>query len=195
MNLNIKQLLQSSQSAQNINIKQIFRKTSILLNIAIFVIALISIKVIYQKQAMQAKSLQKQIKETEEKINIIKKFESSEKEIRAYLKRVPAGKDLSDIIATVTDIAYSNNIKITTISPEKIKYTQQYYMLPLTLSLYGTYYDIWNFLRDIENSEEIFTLENVGIQGSKSSLRFAGDRGDNYYSVTIRLFATSIKRD
>ena len=195
MNLNIKQLLQSSQSAQNINIKQIFRKTSILLNIAIFVIALISIKVIYQKQAMQAKSLQKQIKETEEKIDIIKKFESSEKEIRTHFKRLPAGRNLSDIIATVTDIAYSNNIEITTISPEKIKYTQQYSMLPLTLSLRGTYYDIRNFLRDIENSEEFLTLENVGIRGSKSSLRSAGDRGDNYYSVTIRLFATSIKRD
>jgi len=196
--IDIKQLFQSLQSDQNINLIQIFRKTVVLINIAIIVITLIFIKSIHQNYALQIKSLKKQMEEIGQKADIIREIKDREKEIGMYIEKLPAGKDFPDIVDAVTAIAYNNNIELLTISPGDRRYSQQYYVLPLGLSIRGNYYNIWNFLRAIESSQELFTLERVRIQGSdySSTSRYKTDsKGEGYYSVEIKLFATSIKND
>jgi len=195
LNIDVKQLLQSLKSLQTIDTKQLLRRTDLLINIAIIAIALISMKIVYQKQTMQIKSLKTEIEEAEGTTDLIKEIEDNEKEMQSALKKLSIGKDFPDIIEIVTEIANVNGIEITTITQEQKNYSQQYYTLPLNLVLQGDYYDTWNFLRAIENSEEFFTIQTVGITGPEPSSRFRDDKKSSYCQVEVRLFATSVKKE
>jgi len=195
LNIDVKQLLQSLKSLQTIDTKQLLRRTDLLINIAIIAIALISMKMVYQKQTMQIKSLKTEIEEAEGTTDLIKEIEDNEKEMQSALKKLSIGKDFPDIIEVVTEIANVNGIEITTITQEQKNYSQQYYTLPLNLVLQGDYYDTWNFLRAIENSEEFFTIQTVGITGPEPSSRFRDDKKSSYCQVEVRLFATSVKKE
>jgi len=195
LNIDVKQLLQSLKSLQTIDTKQLLRRTDLLINIAIIAIALISMKMVYQKQTMQIKSLKTEIEEAEGTTDLIKEIEDNEKEMQSALKKLSIGKDFPDIIEIVTEIANVNGIEITTITQEQKNYSQQYYTLPLNLVLQGDYYDTWNFLRAIENSEEFFTIQTVGITGPEPSSRFRDDKKSSYCQVEVRLFATSVKKE
>jgi len=195
LNIDVKQLLQSLKSLQTIDTKQLLRRTDLLINIAIIAIALISMKIVYQKQTMQIKSLKTEIEEAEGTTDLIKEIEDNEKEMQSALKKLSIGKDFPDIIEVVTEIANVNGIEITTITQEQKNYSQQYYTLPLNLVLQGDYYDTWNFLRAIENSEEFFTIQTVGITGPEPSSRFRDDKKSSYCQVEVRLFATSVKKE
>jgi len=189
--MNIKESLKSLQSLKNIDAKQLFMRMDILITIAIIVFSLIFFRVINQKQTMQMESLKKKIEQAEASVRLVTKIEDANRQMKDYMKELPVGRDFPDIINEITSIARKNDIEIASLTQESKEFSQQYYNLPLNLSVRGMYYNVWNFLRDIDDSKELLAFNYVKLEEPRTSTRYEERMEDDLCSAEIKLSATS----
>ncbi len=124
---------------------------------------------IYTAQATAIASL-RQSKEIEiKKNNLFSSIAESEKKM-ARFKTFVNNKDISTIIKRIGAIANDSKVKISSIRPlEKQEfdvYSQHKFSLSITAN---TYNDAGEFIKNLENSQDVYRIENAVIVPGNSS--------------------------
>lgn len=195
-NINIMEFIQDKISAlQNIDMQELSGKKDVVINIIIVVLTVFLIRFTVQKQTAQISKLRNNIEDKKVIIQLQNKIKEVKNEVAAYGKDLPVTRDYTDVINEVTNIARKNNIKITNIGQQQMRISDFTYDLPLTLSITGDYYDIWSFLRGIESSKELFSIESANVAGAPSVQKQAENTQINFCSANALIYSTSIKKD
>lgn len=194
MKADFKPLDKMMVSLQNIDAQQILKRKDIVVYIVIIICVIFLVRTINQKQAVHIMVLEKSIEEAGTIIDLQKKVDGVRKEIQKYRNELPMAREFTDVINEVSRMARKNKIEIANFTQQQVRNSDYSYQLPLSLSVNGDYYDIWSFLRDLENSQELFTFENISITKANDP-RKSADEDSGYCSASIAFFATSIKKD
>lgn len=147
-------------------IEKLIKRQNLILGFLIFFIGLIVVKNTHQNQNKKIASLKDQIRQLEEKENILKEIQILEKKIERYKERFTK-KDVSSLIEELTRNAGICNLKVSSIRPEPEKLKENFVWQPITMELTGGYHNLGRFLALLEKNpqikiEEIRTSKIVG---------------------------------
>lgn len=135
-----------------------------LLNIVVIIIALIIAGNIYKNQAKELDSLQEKKSLEMKKKALLENIAKSEKRAAAY-KNVFSKRDMSFIINKLTEMAKGEEVKIISIKPHSERDYTMYtkYLFGMLISA-KDYHRLAKFISELENSPEIFMLEQANIR-------------------------------
>lgn len=158
----------------NLNISLTDKHKKLILNVVVLVVAFMIASNIYKKQMEQRKSLMKE-KENEVKKNaLLEKIGALEKDTR-YLKQLVNKKDSSMLISNISAIAKEQNIKINSVKPKKEEDMQTFYKYSFSLNITAeSYYKMARFMLALENSTDIYVVENIGIRKQEGGGGYSG---------------------
>jgi len=139
------------------------------LSALIIIIALIIASNIYKGQDSRIKSLIRS-KEAELKKNeVINKIVRADKIFRSY-QDVIKKKDINTAINTITGIAQSRGISITSLKPLKEEAGPVYTRYPFELSVSAnSYHNIARFISDIENHKDTYFVDRINIKAADTA--------------------------
>lgn len=134
-----------------------------LLSVIILILAVIIAFKVYQSKEIEFRAL-KNKKEMEEKKNaILKDISKQEKEL-AYWSENVNDKILSAVLDKIGDFAKTASVKISKITPQKEIFMGVYTKYPYDITLSaGKYHQIGKFVNILENSPDIYMVENLVI--------------------------------
>ncbi len=137
-----------------------------LLSVIILILAVIIAFKVYQSKEIEFLAL-KNKKEMEEKKNaILKDISKQEKEL-AYWSEFVNGKILSALLDKIGDFAKTASVKISKITPQKEIVMGVYTKYPYDITLSaGKYHQIGKFVSILENSPDIYIVENLVINSN-----------------------------
>jgi Tfp pilus assembly protein PilO len=151
------------------------KRKNLIFNIALVLGAVfIAYNFIYTRHLRDLASL-KQQKETEIKKNaVLEEISKLEKRLNAY-KNFLVKKDTGLVIGTLSDMAKATGLEISSIRPETEQKFLTYTKVPFSLEMYAdNYHALGEFISKVENSPDIYTLEDINIrtqgQGNKLSV-------------------------
>lgn len=153
------------------------------LNIAILVVALFIAGNIYKNQANR-QSVLIQAKDSEAKKNeVLIRIGQLDKQI-ASLKKVFNSKDVSSVLNKLGNIAKESGVNIVSVKPQAEVALDDYskYSFNLDIAASG-YHDIGKFISKIENSPDIYTVDNINI--SRLASRGAQDYSPQFEQYPI----------
>lgn len=161
-----------------------------LINIGLIILSLIIAKNIYSGQVKTIEK-QKTNKDIELKKNVlINDISRFEKRINAY-KKVLYKRDTTSIINSITQIASSSQIKVTSVKPEREKEYAVYNEISIRLSIVASdYHKIGGFISKLENAPELYRIDSISIRalGQTSSIS-----GEDRLSVDLTVTAVMFK--
>jgi len=136
------------------------------LNIGIIIVALFIANSIFKSQNAGLEVLKKEKDAEAEKNEMLSKIGSLEKKIVSY-KELYNKKEASSVIENIDNLAQESGVKIVSMNPEPEVASSLYnkYYFRLVVSASG-YHQIGGFISAIENSEDIFAVEEVEIKPS-----------------------------
>lgn len=140
-----------------------------ILNIAIIILALILAINIYKRQARLIASLVERKNSAIKKNEVLMDIEQLEKKFISY-KSVINNKDISSVINTLTNIAGDSAINIISLKPQKQEERPDYVRYPFNLTVESPdYHSLARFIAKIENSTDIYIIENISISKVKEA--------------------------
>ncbi len=158
-----------------------------LLNVVVLVLAVIIAFKIYQSKVIEINDLKAQ-KETEtNKNSVLAEISKVEKEIDALSEKIN-NKSLSALLDKVSDFAKNSSVEISKITPQKEigmgAYTKYSYELILSSD---SYHKIGNFVSMLENSPDIYRIENLAINSKTVS-------GPRLVTATLTVYTILINK-
>lgn len=84
-------------------------------------------------------------------------------------KRLPKGKEVPELLETLTDLARSYGITVTSFSPGKPSGQQYFIEIPYQVSIRGGYHDVGRFLTALALQERIFHSRSLTLNPSKGN--------------------------
>ncbi len=158
-----------------------------LLNVVVLVLAVITAFKIYQSKVIEINNLKAQ-KETEaNKNSVLAEISNVEKEIGTLTEKIN-NKSLASLLDKVSDFAKNSSVEISKITPQKESgmgaYTKYSYELILSAD---SYHKIGNFVSMLENSPDIYRLDNLIINSKTVS-------GPRLITVTLTVYTILINK-
>ena len=127
-----------------------------------------------QRDIDKAKELKKKFKDLEGKL------ESLKAEREAAVKKLPSGKNIPELIRTITRLSRKYRLNVVAINPSGQSKVEYFTKVTYQIRVNGNYHDIGRFLTALGLEERILTSENM-------SMTAAG--GDYSASATFTLAA------
>lgn len=158
----------------------LLKNKNIILNTGVILLALFISLQIYKADNQEVSSLIQQ-KDNELKKNaIIENIDLLEKKIDSY-KKLFSKKDLTYIMAQISNIAKNNAIKIISIKPSNEEKYSDYIKVSFLISVNSpNYHALGKFISQIENNKDIYLIEELDIVSAVSSHQQEGtSRGLN----------------
>lgn len=97
-------------------------------------------------------------------------------------RRLPKGKNVPDLIYTLTDMGRKYNVEIHSISPMGRTARQYFAEVSYGITLTGSYHSLGKFLTALGTSERIFSAQNLSITAAPGA-------GGDTISATFTLIA------
>lgn len=150
---------------RNIDIHQIkdaiLKRPDVLVNILLIVLSLSGIIFLYTSKTQALKTMKSQINEKRSKIDIVKTQKVLEKEFKEFTEQYPKPLSSDKMIDRISELALSNNLQITSISPAVGK--SNAFLEHTTVRFEITASDFNNmmlFMKDIEQSAYLLRVED-----------------------------------
>ncbi len=156
-----------------------------LLNVGILILAvIIAVKVNKGKEA-EINSLKAQKEMETSKNSVLAEISNLEKELGVLTEKIN-NKSLTAVLDKISDFARNSSVKISKITPQKEvsmgAYTKYSYELNLSAD---SYHNIGNFVSIIENSSEIYRLDNLVMDGNPAAGAGAVTATMTVYTILI----------
>ena len=108
-----------------------------------------------------------------------REFQTVQKLIKEYQKRMPGEDKIPDFLSSLTDIANEHKVKLMSIDPGKLKKsgkTSIYTEYPIALGIKGGYHQIARFMNKLENLERFVKINHINIiSDKKDELKHTAD--------------------
>lgn len=111
------------------------------------------------------------LSEREQKKGISERLKSSmeglrqvENEFKAALEKLPAERQLSQILAGITDEEARKNIKFISVKPLPAEEKKEFVRLPFQISMNTRFTSFGRYLENLERSSRLFTIEDFKIE-------------------------------
>lgn len=169
--------------------KSMFLKNkNFILNLTVIITALFVALQIYSSDNQQVKSLNQKKEDELKKNEIIQGIVGLEKKIDDF-KQVFPKKDSSSIMTQISNIAKNNLIKIVSIKPVDEQVFPDYIKTSFLINVYvPDYHALGNFISQLENNKEIFTVGEISIVSANIKLE---DKVSNGLDVRLNIGAVS----
>lgn len=135
-----------------------------ILNLGIFILALI---IAYQIYKVQNRTLESTKQDKESEINkntVLSKIAQFEKDLNLY-KRSLGKKDTSLIISTLSNIAKDSGIEIVSLMPNPEQAYPEYIKYPFKLTVRAdNYHVLGRFVSKVESHADVYIVESVEIR-------------------------------
>lgn len=135
-----------------------------IINAAVIILALVIAGNIYKSQAKGLELLRERNQTEAKKNTVLQDISRLEKRLTSY-KGFFAKKEAGAIINTLSNLAKESGIKILSIRPGREERYRDYAKLPFELSVNSPDYNaIGKFVSRIENHQDVYLVENLGIR-------------------------------
>lgn len=92
-----------------------------------------------------------------------------EKQFGALLKQLPGKSEMDALLTDINQAGLGRGLQFELFKPAASESVKDFYAeLPITIKITGNYHDIGAFASDIGKLSRIVTLNDIGLQGSKS---------------------------
>ncbi len=115
-----------------------------------------------------------------------REFQTVQKLIKEYRKRMPGEDKIPDFLFSLTDIANEHKVKLMSINPAKLKTsgkTRVYAEYPIAFCIKGGYHQIARFVNKLENLERFVKINHISIASDKKDA--LKHTADIYLSIFI----------
>ena len=148
---------------KKIEVKKI-NKVVILHAIVIIVTFAIGFLFIYRPFLNKNKTLRVQILQERERNILVGKIRALGKHLKVYEDMLPEQKNVSWLLARISDMASKENIEITSIKPGDLEDRGLHTKLYVALDTISTYHQLGKFISRIESSEKFLRVELIEIK-------------------------------
>lgn len=115
-----------------------------------------------------------------------REFQTVQRLIKEYQKRMPGEDKIPDFLSSLTDIANEHKVKLMSIDPGKLKTSGKasiYTEYPIALGIKGGYHQIARFVNKLENLERFVKINHISITSDKEDA--LKHNADIYLSIFI----------
>jgi Tfp pilus assembly protein PilO len=102
--------------------------------------------------------------------------ENLRQKVGDYDAKIPQDRDFGNFMQNITAFMSKNNLKEQLVKPAGEMNFEQVSIIPVSIECSGTFSEIFNFLKDFENSQRLFSLEHIRLE-------------NNTYSGNLKLYA------
>lgn len=93
--------------------------------------------------------------------------ENLRQKVGDYDSKIPQDRDFGKFMQDITAFMSKNNLKDQLVKPAVEMNFEQVSIIPVSIECSGTFTEIFNFLKDFEQSQRLFSLENVRLENDK----------------------------
>ena len=138
---------------KNIDVKKINK--IVILHVAVVIIAFaVGFLFIYRPFLNKNRALRAQILQERERNILVGKIRALGKHLKVYEDMLPEQKNVSWLLATVSDMASKENIKVSSVKPGELEDRGLYNKLYVVLDVISAYHQLGKFISRIESSEK-----------------------------------------
>ena len=145
------------------------RKDLIVFILIIVLAALIGRNLIYQQNLKQIYVINQQIKEEEQKNEILEIISILDAKVQRHQSRSFATKEIAPVLDRVSQLAEAAKIGIETFNPLPIITEKQYVELPLKIPLSCHYHRLGEFLSLLESNQELIWVKRLKMRKIKAN--------------------------
>ncbi|RZD15976.1 MAG: hypothetical protein EVJ46_07200 [Candidatus Acididesulfobacter guangdongensis] len=168
----------------NLNVKNINLKSKIFIGIVAGAVIFIAILAIYY--FMFFSSLETSLNQKQSSLNIVKtRYASYITEVRTYpalvkkqkrleieflslLAELPSKKNIPGLLMEVSNYAKALHLNLDMFKPEKVAPKSFYEAVPFSMSISGSFFNVYKFFYKLADMNRIVDVHNVSIAGSAS---------------------------
>ena len=106
--------------------------------------------------------------------NFVKTIEAYREKVDQYEKRLPVEQEIPSLLESFSSMAKSSNIRILGITPvtasfkePKLDKNRIYQEMPILISAKSGYYDLVQFLTNLENADRLTKVVDIDIKSNK----------------------------
>jgi len=137
----------------------------VILHVTVIIVAfVIGFLFIYRPFLNKNKTLRVQILQERERNILVGKIRALGKHLKVYENMLLEQKNVSWLLAMVSDMASKENIEVSSIKPDDLEDRGLYSKLYVVLDTISTYHQLGKFISRIEGSEKFLRVERIEMK-------------------------------
>ena len=174
-----------------IDIKQLMRNKTIMINIGIIIVAFFVARTLIIKQSSRVNNLKQRYAEDEKIGKAISELVTLDGKIINIQKEFYSDIDANTVLNAVTKVLKENNINFSSLTPEPMVDQGLYVQFPVRVNLQTDFHALGRLIRDLENLKQVMYVETL-------KANYAGHDPANeeieLLNVELKIWGASLKK-